>query len=644
VRQVQSLAVGLGARYFLLTDAETFLWFTTDSSGRPQLLDQPVQPFLLGEARDLSSSERIESAFWKLGDLFRDEIRTSSSAAAIILLAKILEERGDSQWRGALLSAEQSLPIHFPQQVLSPKELPNRDLADRAFEILDTISLTDAAPRDVLRALDDAFLQLVRRRDFFVSRWLADFLISMGQLNSDSSVLDINSHYGNIMAAALMSPMEGSPRSVWGISRTSQGKLWPQVQMALLATRKSEIFMGGYPPYEIQRVDNAPKPTHIISVPPFGDRIDRPNVKSRLLSQSKSSRFRLEELYLELALDWIQASGRVVLILPEGLMFRGGNSQKIREIIYEDAHITAIISLPHGALKPFTGIKSSVLIVDKIPANEPYDIFMAVVEEFSTRDTFDCQDIPQVARVLKEFSEWTEAKRARTGSVSWGVSSDVLEIENWGVNRYLPIELSDYEALTSAYPMVPLERIVKSIKRGSSIKLTEEGDVPVISAAAIRPMILDTSTARSTVKENIPKRALGLQVGDLVLISTGPHLGTAAAIDEKLADTYLNQHVIRIRPNTTEILPEYLAAALNSDFVKPEIERRATGTLMPSISVKHLSDIKIPLPDQATQQRIVSAMQQVREEIKEKKKKLEQAEAKFEKIVQRLTIVEGDER
>jgi len=57
-------------------------------------------------------------------------------------------------------------------------------------------------------------------------------------------------------------------------------------------------------------------------------------------------------------------SGRVAVIVPHGVLFRGGAEGKIRQSMLEDNIIDAVIGLPAGLFQT-TGIPVAILIIDR---------------------------------------------------------------------------------------------------------------------------------------------------------------------------------------------------------------------------------------------------------------------------------------
>jgi type I restriction enzyme M protein len=66
----------------------------------------------------------------------------------------------------------------------------------------------------------------------------------------------------------------------------------------------------------------------------------------------------------------LRQGGKAAVIIPEGVLFGGSKNQKqTREILLKDTQLEAVISLPSGVFKPYTGVKTSILIFTKMEEN-----------------------------------------------------------------------------------------------------------------------------------------------------------------------------------------------------------------------------------------------------------------------------------
>lgn len=101
----------------------------------------------------------------------------------------------------------------------------------------------------------------------------------------------------------------------------------------------------------------------VLANPPFTGKIDRGDVNTSLRIESQSS----ELLFLDRISSMIRIGGKAAVIIPEGVLFGSSKAQKrTREIILKDNKLEAVISLPSGAFKPYTGVKTAILVFTKM--------------------------------------------------------------------------------------------------------------------------------------------------------------------------------------------------------------------------------------------------------------------------------------
>jgi type I restriction enzyme M protein len=97
----------------------------------------------------------------------------------------------------------------------------------------------------------------------------------------------------------------------------------------------------------------------ILSNPPFAGTLPKDSVRKDLPTNSKRS----EVLFLSVMMQCLAPSGRCAIIVPEGLLF-GSNSAhvEIRRKLVEDFELLAVLSLPAGVFKPYSGVKTGILV------------------------------------------------------------------------------------------------------------------------------------------------------------------------------------------------------------------------------------------------------------------------------------------
>ena len=78
-------------------------------------------------------------------------------------------------------------------------------------------------------------------------------------------------------------------------------------------------------------------------------------------------------LFLEVSLQFIRPSGRMAIVLPQGLL-NNTNAEYIRRFVIEEARILAVVGLHGNTFKPHTGTKTSVLFLQKYAEEEKQKI------------------------------------------------------------------------------------------------------------------------------------------------------------------------------------------------------------------------------------------------------------------------------
>lgn len=116
--------------------------------------------------------------------------------------------------------------------------------------------------------------------------------------------------------------------------------------------------------------------TKILANPPFTGRIDSLDT-SLILDRvyppkydkdgnRQKQNIQSELLFLERIIQLLATNGKAAVVVPEGVLFGGNKAYKnLREILLKDCIVDAVISLPSGAFKPYTGVKTSILVFTK---------------------------------------------------------------------------------------------------------------------------------------------------------------------------------------------------------------------------------------------------------------------------------------
>lgn len=101
----------------------------------------------------------------------------------------------------------------------------------------------------------------------------------------------------------------------------------------------------------------------VLANPPFTGKIDRGDISPDLSIDTSSS----ELLFLNRISSMLRSGGKAAVIIPEGVLFGSSKAPKAtRELILKDNRLEAVISLPSGAFKPYTAVKTAILVFTKV--------------------------------------------------------------------------------------------------------------------------------------------------------------------------------------------------------------------------------------------------------------------------------------
>ena len=109
-------------------------------------------------------------------------------------------------------------------------------------------------------------------------------------------------------------------------------------------------------------------------------------------------------------------SGRVAVIVPHGVLFRGGAEGKIRQSLLEDNLIDAVIGLPAGLFQT-TGIPVAILILDRgreaggAKADQKQVLFVEASKEFTPGKAQNSLDNPHIEKIYSTYAERKEIEK-----------------------------------------------------------------------------------------------------------------------------------------------------------------------------------------------------------------------------------------
>ena len=151
------------------------------------------------------------------------------------------------------------------------------------------------------------------------------------------------------------------------------------------------MYLHGFPEPHIYEYDTLTSEDRwddyadvILANPPFMSPRGGIRTHNRFSVQS----IRSEVLFVDYIAEHLTPNGRGAVIVPDGIIFHSQNAYKqLRKMLVEE-YLVAVISLPAGVFKPYSGVKTSVLILDRSLAKRTKTIAFFKV----ANDGFDLGD------------------------------------------------------------------------------------------------------------------------------------------------------------------------------------------------------------------------------------------------------------
>ncbi len=225
----------------------------------------------------------------------------------------------------------------------------------------------------------------------------------------------------------------------------------------------------------------------ILANPPFMSPKGGIKPHTRFQVQSKRS----EVLFVDYIAEHLTPNGRAAIIVPEGIIFQNQSAYvALRKMLVEN-HLAAVISLPAGVFNPYSGVKTSILILDRAVAKaSKYVAFFKIENDgFALGAQRKAVKGAQLSQVKAELSAWLQAARAGGGE---GLESDL----GIAVEREKLADAGDYNLsgerygakveMSSVFPLVPFEEVC-TLEYGKSLPQAAriDGPYPVMGSNGV---------------------------------------------------------------------------------------------------------------------------------------------------------------
>lgn len=506
------------------------------------------------------------------------------------------------------------IPLLF-RDIFKNAYLPYRDPETlRAF-----LKIIDEFSYDHSERLGDAFEYLLSvlgsqgdAGQFRTPRHIIDFIVEVIDPKKNETVLDpacgtagfLISSYKHILRANTDSPLTPDERE-----RLAKNFKGYDISPDMVRLSLVNLYLHGFTDPHIYEYDTLTSEERwneyadvILANPPFMSPKGGIKPHKRFSIQAKRS----EVLFVDYMAEHLTPTGRAGIIVPEGIIFQSQTAYKELRKMLLDNSLVAVVSLPAGCFNPYSGVKTSILILSKVDSRLSDTIAFFKVENDgfglgAQRRAIEKNDLPQVQA---ELTAYLQALRS-------GQDVDELQLlcglivpkEKIAANGDYNLSGERYRegtVSTGVYPLRPLSDFC-SLVSGQHIDRedynTDSRGIGYLTGPA------DFGAKYPSVSKWTETPKVTAIKGDILITVKGSGLGKVNVLD--IEEVAISRQLMAIRP--TGANPDYVYNLISAKF--DHFQSLADGSAIPGITRSQVLDFEIPLPPLEVQKEIVAEIE-----------------------------------
>lgn len=326
---------------------------------------------------------------------------------------------------------------------------------------------------------------------------------------------------------------------------------------------------------------------------------------------------RSEVLFVDYIAEHLNPTGRAAIIVPEGIVFQSANAYKeLRKYLVDDGLLYAVISLPAGVFNPYSGVKTSILLIDKSFARLKDEILFVKLNNDgfdlgAQRREIEGSEIPKIIRIIQKYHSNIETQTSDEEIIHHPLviianKEKIAEQDYILVGERYKID----KPLATIYPVVPLSDICE---------INTENKNPALAFGDDEFIYIDISSVENGTGKidfsnkikgsDAPSRAKrAVKKGDILFSTVRPNLKAYGYVEREDCDCCIASTGFAVISAKTMVLSKYVYYMLYSEPVQTQLASMMGKGAYPSVNQKDVSQIQIPLPPLSVQEAMVTAL------------------------------------
>ncbi|MBX7244651.1 MAG: N-6 DNA methylase [Candidatus Sumerlaeaceae bacterium] len=351
----------------------------------------------------------------------------------------------------------------------------------------------------------------------------------------------------------------------------------------------------------------------ILANPPFMSPKGGIKPHKRFSIQAKRS----EVLFVDYMAEHLTPGGRAGIIVPEGIIFQSQTAYTELRKMLVDTCLVAVISLPAGCFNPYSGVKTSILILDKSLAKQAQTIAFFKVENDgfglgAQRRAIEKNDLPQVQAELAAYLQSLRAKTPTdTLSVTTGLIVPKGKIAANGDYNLSGERYREGGATLSEFPHVTLKEVCEiNPDTANPTELFPNSHFNYIDISCVENESGKFLGPNKTATAEAPSRARrSVKQGDVLMSTVRPNLKAFALLTEVPDRAVASTGFAVLRAKPDRLLPGFLINVLRDDRSVDQMIGMAGKGAYPSINQTDVESLQIPLPPLEVQKEIAAEIE-----------------------------------
>ncbi|HBO2993410.1 TPA: N-6 DNA methylase [Pseudomonas aeruginosa] len=355
-----------------------------------------------------------------------------------------------------------------------------------------------------------------------------------------------------------------------------------------------------------------------VAVPPMGVRYEREVVETDLFSRftEKTSSGSVLQLQHLLA----QTRGRIVVVVPNSVLFSVGAERSLRQELVERRAIEAVIALPAGLFSG-SSLPGAILVLNTAQPAKQIRFINAADDQFHAQGPLKRTELKQLDLLLGLV------RRSKESSAAVDISSETIRDNDFNleVARYVLDDMA--RKLDQALEQLPLLKLGAHFEvtrarqhststSGATVREVLASDIPEfgVTLSASKEALFDLDSPRAStyfLQPNDLLIAVKGSIGKVGIVSNPPTAGEGGWVAGQ------SFAVLRLK-QASAYSPQALLVYLRSEMGQALLNRLAVGASQPTIQLSALKDLPIPtlsVSEMAKVSVIVEQERQIQQEI-----------------------------